>query len=341
MRVSFFFLLLSSVISLESFSQDLFWKAQLFPFFDNVEFSNSEYKIPQTMSGIQVIPEIGLKWDSVHLIGTGVNLLHEFGSSEPVDKLYLTAYYEFNRKPFRFLMGSFPRENVLDKYPRIFFQDSISYYRPNINGIFWEIRSQDDYFNVWLDWTTQVSQTVRESFFMGFSGRFNAGVLYFRHFGYMFHFAGTLDPLYNEALHDNGLFLTSAGIDLSGKTILDVLDINAGWATGVERARADKNGWFVNNGLLIETRVGYKSIGILNSLYLGEGQMTFYADHLNDLYWGDPIYRAGNYNRSDFYINFIRSKNVNLNLTYSLHFAEGRMYHEQFLKVSVNLNNLN
>jgi hypothetical protein len=157
------------------------------------------------MSGIQLVPEIGFKWDSSHFAGAGVNLLHEFGSGEPVDNLYLTAYYEYRKKPFRFLMGAFPRNNVLDKYPRIFFQDSISYYRPNVNGIFWEIHSGKDYLNVWLDWTGRQSSEVREAFFIGLSGKYNLGVFYLQHFDYMFHFAKDLDPAGDNGMHDNGL----------------------------------------------------------------------------------------------------------------------------------------
>ena len=340
MRVPVFIVLLFGIVSVEAISQEVLWKARVFSFFDNSEFAKSEYKVPQTMSGIQVAPEIGLRWDSVHITGAGVNLLHEFGSSNPVDKLYLTAYYEFNKKPFRFLMGAFPRDNVLDKYPRIFFQDSISYYRPNINGIFWEIHSDNNYFNLWLDWTSQISETVRETFFVGLSGRYNTGIFYLQHFDYMYHYAKDLDPVVEKGIYDNALMLTSAGIDLSGKTFLDELDVNAGWCAGIERDRAEESGWIVNNGLLVETRIGYRILGIFNTLYLGEGQMSFYEDHSNNLYWGDPIYRAGNYNRSDFFINFIRNDKVNVRLTYSLHFAEGNVYHEQLLKVSVNLNNL-
>ncbi|HBQ82865.1 MAG: hypothetical protein A2X04_14605 [Bacteroidetes bacterium GWF2_41_9] len=341
MRVPLFIILLLGIVYAETFSQEVLWKVKVFSFFDNSEFAESEYKVPQTLSGIQIAPEIGLRWDSVHITGAGANLLHEFGSNDPVDKLYLTAYYEFNNRPFRFLMGAFPRDNVLDKYPRVFFQDSISYFRPNINGIFWEIHSEKDYFNLWLDWTSRMSETVRETFFMGFSGRYNKGMFYLQHFGYMFHYAKNQDPSTEETLHDNGLFLTSAGIDLSGRTFMDVLDINAGWAAGVERGRDENTGWIINNGLLIETRLGYKYLGIFNAFYIGRGQMTFYEDHNNELYWGDPIYRAGNYNRSDFFINFIRNSKVNVKLTYSLHLAESRVYHEQLLKVSVNINNLN
>jgi hypothetical protein len=292
------------------------------------------------MTGIQLAPELGLTWDSVHMTAAGVNLLHEFGSGNPVDKIYLTAYYELNRKPFRFLMGAFPRDNLLDNYPRIFFQDSISYYRPNINGIFWEISSEKNYVNLWLDWTGRQSETVREAFFIGLSGRYSSGLFYLQHFGSMFHFAKDLDPIVEKGIYDNALFVTSAGIDMSGRTFLDVLDLNAGWAAGVERSRAGETGWITNEGLLIEARLGYRHLGIFNSLYIGEGQMAFYEDLNNDLYLGDPVYRAGNCNRSDFFVNFIRNDKINLRLTYSLHFAESNVYHQQMLKVSVNLNNL-
>jgi hypothetical protein len=341
MRVTFFFILFSGFVLSEAISQDLFWKAKLFSFFDNAEFGSSEYKVPQTMSGIQIAPEAGLQWDSVHLIGAGVNLLHEFGSSYAIDKWYLTSYYEFNKKPFRFLMGAFPRDNVLEKYPRIFFQDSVSYYRPNINGLFWEIGSGNNYLNLWLDWTSRKSVTVRETFFIGFSGRYTSGLFYLQHFGSMFHFAKDLDPIVEKGIYDNALFVTSAGIDLSGKTFLDGLDLSAGWAAGVERSRAEGTGWIMNDGLLIETKLRYKYAGIFNSLYLGAGQMAFYEDQNNDLYIGDPVYRVGNYNRSDFFVNFIRNDKINVRLTYSLHFTESNVYHEQMLKVSVNLNNLN
>jgi hypothetical protein len=65
--------------------------------------------------------------------------------------------------------------------------------------------------------------------------------------------------------------------------------------------------------------------------------MQFYNDHGNDLYWGDPVYRAKTSDRADIYLDFIRSSKINLELTYSLHFLEGRIYNEQMLKLKVNL----
>jgi hypothetical protein len=339
MKMSFLVLFLSLIISTSGYSQDIKWQAGLFSFFDNNEFGRSKVQIPQSMSGVLFLPEVGLRWDSVHSLNVGVDLLHEFGSSRQIDYFYPTAYYKMNKKPFLFLMGAFPRKYAVEKYPRIFFQDSISYYRPNINGILLEHSGKKLQFSLWLDWTGRQAIDTRETFFLGVSGQYKPGILYFRHFSYMFHFSGPMYPVVDEALHDNGLALTSVGLDFSGKTIFNQLDINGGWAVGLDRARADQSGWIIQQGFLMETRIEYKAIGIFNTFYSGRGQMYYYSDHSNELYWGDPFYRAKTYNRSDLYVNFIRNKFVDLRLVYSLHFAENTMFHEQSLKVIFNLNN--
>lgn len=331
-------MLMFLIPALSGFSQDVNFHAGLFTFFDNVELGRSAVKIPQTMSGVQFIPEASLGWDSVHRISAGVNLMHEFGSSESVDRFYPTAYYEFNKKPFRFMMGAFPREEVTGKYPRLFFQDSISYYRPNLNGIYFRYCKKENYLDLWLDWTGRQSDSIREAFFVGINGRYSLGPFYLRHTGYMYHFAGKMNPVVEEALHDNLLSLTSAGIDLSGKFVLDRLDFNAGWVAGAERARSENTGWIMLTGFLAEARAEYKFIGLFNSFYRGDELYEFYGDHSNELYWGDPAYRAEIYNRTDFYLRFFDNRTVNAELTYSLHFLEGRVYHEQMLKVRVNLN---
>lgn len=340
MKRSFYIFISFLFISAAAYSQDLNWRLDLFSFFDNTEFGRSAVTIPQTMAGVMVAPEAGLLWDSIHKVNAGVNLMHEYGSPKAIDKFYPTVYYEFNRGAQKFMMGAFPRSRVLEKYPRLFFQDSITYYRPNINGIFWEFRQNKNYFNVWLDWTGRQSKTVNEAFFIGFSGRYNMGMFYLQHFGYMFHLAGKMDPVVEEALHDNLLFDTSMGIDLSGKTCFRTLEANVGWVTRRERSRAENTGWIKLNGFLSEAKLEYKFLGFFNTFYRGDGMMYFYSERGNALYWGDPVYRANIYNRSDFYVIFMQRRNVNIELTYSLHFLESRVYNEQMLKVIVNLNSL-
>ncbi|MGD0342108.1 MAG: hypothetical protein ABSA76_10440 [Bacteroidales bacterium] len=325
------------ILNIEGFAQQFTWHEGLFSFFDNTEFGKSKVKIPQTMAGVMLIPEIGLTWDSVHLVSTGVNLMHEFGSPEPIGRFYPTAYYNYNKGPFKFAMGAFPRALAVENYPRIFFQDSISYYRPNINGIFVGLSDKQNFLSLWLDWTGRQSTTVHEAFFVGMSGRYNIGIFYVQHYDYYFHYAMLMNPVVDEALHDNALFLTSAGINLSGKLFLNKLEANAGWVGALERARAENTGWIFMNGLFSEIRAEYRCIGLFNTFYTGHGLMYFYNNHGNNLYWGDPIYRAKTSDRLDAYLDFIRSSKINLEMTYSLHFLEGRIYHEQMLKLKVNL----
>ena len=220
------------------------------------------------------------------------------------------------------------------------FRDSLAYYRPNMNGILVDYSHNNLSANLWLDWTSRQSHENREAFFVGFSGRYDMGIFYVQQFSYMFHFAGKMDPVINEALHDNIMLLTSLGLDLSGRTIFDRLEINAGYVNGLDRARSDNTGWLVHNGFLSEAFIEYKRFGLFNTFYAGEGQMFFYEDHDNELYWGDPFYRTNTYNRSDFYLDFLRNDIVNARLLFSFHFTEKNIYNEQALKVSVNLNNI-
>jgi hypothetical protein len=110
MKKSTFILIILIFFSVEAQTQELLWKANVYSFFDNLEFGQSKYKFSQTMSGIQAAPEIGIRFDSVHIISGGVNFLQEFGNEVIGNKIYPIIYYEFNKNQYRFLMGAFPEK---------------------------------------------------------------------------------------------------------------------------------------------------------------------------------------------------------------------------------------
>ena len=333
------FLILFCIIYTVS-SQELVWKAGVHSFFDNNEFVNSNFKQSQTMAGVHFAPEIGLSWNNQHRIFVGTDIMHEFGSDKTIDYYDPIIYYEFDGKPFRFYMGAFPRKNILDKYPRFFFQDSIANYRPTITGLFWEYYSNDNYFNIWLDWTGRQTYERHEAFFMGWSGRYNYGVLYGQLFGYMFHFARTMETIETaDGIHDNGLLLTSLGIDFSTKTDFEKLEANIGWSVGLERDR-NFDRWHNPSGILSEVKVEYRGLGLFNTYYNGGSQQVFYNDHGGELYWGDPIFRSKKYNRTDIYVNFFKTDVVNIRFSYSFHFSEGNIFQEQALYATFDLNNI-
>ncbi|MDR3704669.1 MAG: hypothetical protein P4L28_02030 [Paludibacteraceae bacterium] len=321
------------------FSQKkLEWSVSATPFFDNTEFGGSKKEVDQTMAGTRLAPEIGMSFDTVHRVHVGVALLQEFGSANTIDSYHPIAYYEFNQAPFKFTMGAFPRDSAVGDYPRVFFQDSIGYYRPLINGLVWKIYNNNSHMKVWLDWTGRQSTTQREEFFMGWAGKTQKGVVYLQHFGYMMHYAKMKDAPDSQFIHDNGLMLTSIGLDFSKQTVFDKLSIDAGWLLGLERDRGTSN-WLRHNDLLIEANIEYKCIGFSDTYFRGDGQMYFYPEENNKLYWGEPIYRNTEYNRIDGYIKFIETDNVKLKFVYTLHAAEHQIFHEQGLYASIYLNN--
>ena len=326
-------------IFVSAFAQEVLWKTGVYSFFDNSEYGFSQWNTPQTMAGIHLTPEIGLSWNKQHRAFAGFDAMHEFGSDKAIDYFDPILYYEFSDNCFRFCMGAFPRKLVLDKYPRVFFQDSIRYYRPVINGLFWEYASGNNYINAWLDWTSRQTHTRRETFFAGWSGRYNQGVFYGQHFGYVSHFAGTINDEIRDGLHDNVLLLTSLGVDFSSKTHFEKLDANVGFLLGYERDRS-LDEWHKPKGLLSEVNIEYRGLGLMNTYYNGQGYLQFYNDHGHELYWGDSFYQSKNYDRADLYICFFKSDVVNLKMMWSFHFTEQRIRHQQVLTASLDLNNL-
>ena len=327
-------------VSLSAFSQELLWKVGVHSFFDNKEFAGSSIDASGTMAGTHFAPQIGLSLEEKHRIYAGINLMHEFGSDKAIDFYDPIAYYEYDAKPFRFFMGAFPRTPLLNNYPRMFFQDSIRNYRPMVNGFFWELYNKNDYFNIWLDWTGRQSYTCREAFFMGWSGKYNYDVFYAQHVGYMYHFAASTNPHISEPVQDNGLLLTSLGIDFSKKAGFEKLDATVGWSLGLEQDRGTGDGFQRHHGFLSEIKVEYKGLGLFNTFYKGEKLQMSYDRFGKSLYWGDTNYRSGQYNRLDGYIRFVKTNAVNIKFIYSLHFSEGDVFHGQALYATFNLDNL-
>jgi len=340
MRKSIVFLsLMAGSFFINAFSQEVLWKAGVYSFFDNAEYGFSQWNIPQTMAGVHLAPEIGISWNEKHRAFAGFDAMHEYGSDKSIDYFDPIIYYEYAASNFRFYMGAFPRKLAVDKYPRMFFQDSIRYYRPVFNGIFMEYFSGNNFFNIWMDWKSRQTHARREIFLVGWSGRCNLGVVYGQHFGYVSHFAGTVNDEIRDGLHDNVLLLTSLGIDLASKTSFAKLDANIGLLAGFERDRSLEE-WHYPTGLLSEVTVEYKGLGVMNTYYNGKGQQHFYNDHAHDLYWGDSFYGSEKYDRADLYVCFFKSDVVNLKMTWSMHFTEQRIRHQQILTASLDLNNL-
>lgn len=324
-----FLLIVVSFFSLIVSAQDYEWKAGLFNFLDNTEFAKSTYQIDQTMGGVRFSPEVGLRMDSVHHIYVGIDALKEYGSRNFQDGYTPIAYYFYDGKPFKFYMGSFPRAGLLDDLPKAFFQDSISFYRPNITGFLWEYRNTNLDAKAFLDWTGRITETDHEAFFMGGDFLYRSSRFFSQLQTYMQHYAGTY---LESGVRDNGLLHAAIGLDLTGITQLDTLSFRLGYLGGFERWRKISSSFNIRNGLLGEVQAEYKNIGLKSTVYLGKGLMAYYYSGIgNAMYWGDTFYRGTFYDRTDLFYDFFKSSFISGRLMFSQHFSERQLFVEQSL----------
>lgn len=333
-QLSILFAILFSVqVSAQMFQPE--WSVNMYGFADNREY-NSSYQIPQSMLGVWLAPEVGLRFDSVHHVRVGVGLLREFGSpKEWLDQADYAAYYLYDAKPFKFYMGVFPGRELLADYPAVMLYDSISNYHQNLGGIYWSIYQNKWNFDLWLDWDGRQTSDNRERFIVGLKAKVQPNIFYASVQAYMRHYAGTTS---GDDLYDNMMARVCAGISWGGNSILDSLNVNVGGVFGYSRHRAiDERHKPV--GLLSEVTLEKFGIGVKNSFYTGDEQQAMYSkpDIGGKLYLGDPYYRNRTYNRTDFYINFIETGRVSARFVYSLHAAEKELSHQQQFFLLINL----
>ncbi len=318
-------LLFICAVSTPMQSQRFEWLAGFDGFLDNREYYSIH--IPQTMFGARFRAEAGGTLSDFHRLRAGINYLYEFGSSIDAHKPNLTLYYEYHNQGVRLFAGAFPRRQLLH-FPLALLSDTLHYYRPNIEGLYagytWDWGRQ----NVFLDWTSRQTDTIHERFMAGTSGRLSFGDFYLSNHFLMSHFAGAAQYDPEFSLRDNMGYSVDAGVDLSGKTLLDSLVISAGILGSLDRTRANGDGWKTPAGFLGQATLLYKFAGISATYYAGEGQVLLY---------GDPFYRLDRYGRLDLLILPFRGGPVNLKIDVGLHFAGGQVDYSQQLWLSFDL----
>lgn len=325
------------IIPLIGFGQKLMTKENLEFFFDNTEFARSSYTVDQTMAGVHLRPEIGMGWDKKHAVFGGVDFLKRFGSQVGVDKTALIAYYQYKDEKTLFQVGSFNKIELLSDYSSFFFQDSVKYYQPTMNGLFFKKGNDKRNIKLWFDWTGLQSETIRESFFLGASGHNNFNTNLFSNFQmYVFHFAGTKPALPDQHVCDNVQIQASIGYKYADKNWNKVL-ISGGVLAGFERNRKFMDDPYMPIGFAGQVDAEFKQWGTENLIYAGQSRMKMYSEFGNQFYWGNPFLRGNFYLQNKLYWNVIKNKKVNGQLSIRNHFSEGKVYFEQLFTLSVNL----
>ncbi|MGC3977216.1 MAG: hypothetical protein QM751_02650 [Paludibacteraceae bacterium] len=319
------------------FGQEFTLKSGVNFFFDNTEFAGSSYTLDQTMAGVHLAPEIGLKWDKSNSLYGGVNMLKQLGSIKTIDNVRLLAYYQFKDKNTFFRAGAFEKEDLFNDYSNFFFQDSVRYYRPIIEGLFLKKGNDRRYFKLWLDWTGLQSDTIRESFFLGASAYHAFARSFFTSFqSYVFHYAGTRPSHPNQHVCENILAQISLGYKYSGKDWNNVT-VSGGVLAGFERNRQFMDDTYIPVGFVAQADAEYKRWGVQNLLYAGQPRMKLYNEFGHNLYWGNPFLRGNLYFQNKIYLKVFDTKYVTGELASRQSFSEGKLYFEQLFLLSASL----
>jgi hypothetical protein len=277
---------------------------------DNREIT-TPYVEPQTIFGARINPGVSFRVDSLHSVNLGINYMYEFGGEFFGVEPQLDLYYNFKSEHVNFLVGSFPRKDLMD-YPLILLTDTLNYYRPNMEGASISFAWGWGDVHGWIDWTGRISTETREEYLAGFDATLRAGIFYMSTLMTIHHlsFASVWHPA--NILWDDNSFLGMIGVDLSEKLFLDELNISTAWLNTYNHLRNSdpvwKMGWFSQ----LDAR--YKFCGIKGSYYLGESP---------NLLYGDWLYRSGNYGRIDLFIDPFNNPRITSKIGVSMHVISG------------------
>lgn len=266
----------------------------------------------RTYSGTRLALDVGLNLDSVNSFVVGANGIHEFGAQPYFLRVDPVAYYKYQSKSWLFNAGMFPREGLLGNYPRALLNDTLRYYRPNVEGLLTRFASARFTETVWLDWVSRQTRTNREQFLFGFAGKYKpavTGMFYLSHYVMMLHDAGAEVEDPNHPLGDNGAGQIRLGLDFTRRTALDSLSIEAGGMMSFERSNR-LNGFQNHSGFVASAYLSYKRFALYDEFYTGQGHHIIY---------GDSYYLKKTYNRLDiiytpFLFNHVKGQFIFLSL---------------------------
>lgn len=281
---------------------------------------NREYKafIPRsrTYSGTRTELDFGLHIDSGNTFIVGTNAIHEFGAQPYFLNAVPIAYYHYQSKKWMFNAGEFPRAGLIDDYPRAMLNDTLMYYRPNVEGLLARYTGEHFTQTGWIDWVSRQTDTQREEFLFGAEGKYKPGansIFYVRDYFLMEHDAGAAILLPTDHIFDNGALELRLGLNLTGKTGLDSLTFEAGNLTSFLRERG-VDGWQTRNGFVFTAYAQYHRFAVQEELYKGQGSI---------IYYGDSYYEKTFYNRLDLIFTPFQSGRVKGQFIASFHFTPG------------------
>jgi hypothetical protein len=322
--------LISLITSTAALAQSLDIHFNGLGFMDNREYKDFVAR-SRTYSGTRIALDLGLNLDSLNHFIVGVNGIHEFGAHPYFFKVDPIAYYKFESSKWLFNAGEFPREGLISNYPRALLNDTLRYYRPNVEGLLARYHNEHFTETGWIDWVSRQTQTEREQFLFGFEGKWKPslfGPFYISHYVLMMHDAGAEVLLPNDHIGDNGAAQVRLGLDFSHKqTIFDSLSFEAG-AMGSFQRRRGLGGAKTPMGFVASAYLSYHRFAVFNEFYAGQG---------SEIAYGDAFYEKKFYNRLDLMYTPFLFNHIKGQFIFSIHRTPGYTSNQEAFRITYDL----
>ncbi len=310
-------------VSLHSHSQGPGYTVSFHQIFDNREYF-SEFAFPQTIFGARLNASLLFEVDTVHSFAAGFSYLYEHGSTIAAIPPHVNLYYSYSTPQLNMAFGAFPRSGRLN-LPLAFLNDTLNYYRPNIEGAWISFARGPAEVSGFIDWTGRVSEERRERFIAGLDSRLNANKFFLQGTFLMYHNARSYDTTDIVPLQDNGIFSVLLGYSRESVAFPASFETSAGYLSSYNRYRPGD--FSIGRGVMYNIEYRYTIFGVKGVYYYGTPIVFAY---------GDSFYHSGNYGRVDLFVDPFRIPNIESKIGWSLHAVPGDgIHHSQQLLINV------
>ncbi|MEX0982015.1 MAG: hypothetical protein WD577_06025 [Bacteroidales bacterium] len=308
---------------MHAFSQGPGYAVSFHQIFDNREYF-SDYGFPQTIFGARLNNSLLFELDTMHSFAAGFSYLYEHGSTIAAVPPQVNLYYSYSAPELNMAFGAFPRNGRLD-LPRRFLNDTLNYYRPNVEGAWISFAREPIELSGFIDWTGRVTEERRERFLAGLDSKFSAGGFFLQGTFLMYHNARSYSDDDVVPLQDNGIFSVIAGYARESVAFPFTMETSAGYLSSYNRYRPGD--FSIGRGVMYNIDLRYTIFGLDGVYYFGTPIVFEY---------GDPFYRSGNYGRLDLFADPFSHPRIESRLGWSFHLLPGEgIHHSQQLLINV------
>ncbi len=299
--------------------------------FDNREY-HSDYSESKTLFSYKLTPHMGFRFEDKHRLTMGFDMTRNFGALGPDQRdAEFMIYYDYDGERFDVFAGVFPRDKMT-VFPREFFAGSGYFYDAVMEGLLLRYGGKCGYLELAGDWHGMKTVTQRERFVIYSSGQWNPiEEVRLGYYASVHHFS---ESEIEQGVVDNVLLKPYAGF-AKGPVAIGVA-----WVQALQRDRLIDDEFRTPGGFWADLDVKWRSLGLVEGLYLGDDLMPYWGSYGPGLYLGDPFFRTehGVYNRLEAYWAPKIGRAVSLKIS-SVHHYDGASWNwQQLATLAINLN---